>query len=294
MGLDLLVLPLTRYLAGQYQGPVEAIAQRVGAPKPGHPEDLARERVRRIREDLQRRFTAPLDWVEEGDVALSVQFHYGALQALRAYAALQDHPLDAPGSTPDLNEKHPSLMKVYYQNAPTRYRHLIEHSDCSGFYAPCDFPEPVPCREILDFPPRRERFWERWFASVALHQIAIMAGAWKELRAELRAGKDENRLIRKLQRESPYPKRKEEPLPKVPRGKSVHDWGNVGSSVRLLRELDELNERLRIPRDWGDVGTGDTAAPDGDPLETVKYGWAVLHYAARVSVEKRLPLVFDG
>ncbi len=298
MGLDLLVLSLSRFLAGQYRGPVEDLAQRIGTPKPDAPEELARERVRRIREDLERRVGRPLDWTEEGEAALSVQYQYGALQALRAYAALQEYPLDGPGGAPSFDEKHPSLMKVYHQNAPTRYRHLIEHSDCDGFYVPCDFPDPLPCREILDAPARRESLWGRcfdWaFRTTALHGIALMTGTWKELRRELRAGKEESRLIRRLRRESPYPRRKEDPPPRVPRGKSLYDWGNVGSSIRLLAELDGLNERLRIRRDWGELGSGETAAPEGDPLGDVKYGWSVLHYAARVSVEKRLPLVLDG
>jgi hypothetical protein len=61
-----------------------------------------------------------------------------------------------------------------------------------------------------------------------------------------------------------------------------------------LRELDELNQQLGLSRDWGQLGAGESMAPEGDPLGDVKYGWAVLHYAARVSVEKRLPLVLDG
>lgn len=295
MGLDLLVLPLSRFLAGQYQGPVEAIAERVGAPKPDNPEDLARERVRRIREDLGRRIAQPLDWTDEGEVALSVQYHYAALQSLRAYAALQDYPLDAQVT---LDESHPSLMKIYYQNAPTRYPHLIDHSDCGGFYIPCDFLEPVPCREILDFPVERKTVWDRWFRLAKLHYLAYKTGIWKVLRAGIKEAKEkakeEAKRIRKLQRESPYPKRKEEPLPKVPRGKSVRDWGTVGSSVRLLHELDSLNERLKIPRDSGQFGSGEKLGPDDDPLGSVKYGWAILHYAAWVSAEKRLPLVFDG
>lgn len=295
MGLDLLVLPLSRFFAGQYQGPVEAFAQRIGTPKPDAPEDLARERVRRIREDLGRRIAPPLDWTDEGEIALSVQYHYGALHALRAYAALEEYPADASAK---LDESHPSLMKIYYQNAPTRYPHLLVHSDCSGFYLPCDFAEPAPCWEVLDVPPQRDPFWSRWltsfFAAASLWYISFSLGLGKELRATRRASKDQRKLIRRLQRESPYPKRKEEAPPKVPRGKSLHDWYRVGSSIRLLSELDRLNERLQIPRDWGSLGSGEPIAPEGDLLGDVRYGWGILHHAARVSVEKRLPLVFDG
>ena len=48
-----------------------------------------------------------------------------------------------------------------------------------------------------------------------------------------------------------------------------------------------------MTRDWGDLKE-EPMAPDGDPLGDVKYGWGVLHYAARVSVDRGLPIVFDG
>jgi hypothetical protein len=294
MGLDVLVLPLSRYFAGKFQGPVEPYANRVGNPKPGDPELAARERARGLREQIERRLGRALDWTDEGETALSVQYHYVALQALRAYAAYREYPLTEPFKLDGSPHRHPSLMKIYIQNAPTRYRHLIDHSDCEGFYLPCDFPDPVPLREIVDAPPKRESKLGAWFAKMMMYGMAYSLGLGKEVQETRRAEKEERKLIEKLQRESPYPKPPEEQPPKIPRGKSLLDWGNVGSSVRLLAELDELNRSLQVPRDWGSVPDGETIVPEDDPWIDVKYGWGVLRYAARVSVEKRLPIVFDG
>jgi hypothetical protein len=286
MGLDLLVMPLSRYFAGQFQGPVEALATRIGNPKPSEPETLAHRRVLRLREDIERRLGKTLFWSEEGDVALSVQHHYGALHALRAFAAYQEYPAAEPFRVDGAPEDHPSLAKIYYQNAPTRFRHLIDQSDASGFYLPCDFDEPVPWVEVVEGPSDKPALWEHLFARGAMFLIALMVGGLKELREERREEKKRERWIKKLVRESPYPPRPAEALPRVPRGQSLRDWGRVGSSVRLLRELEELLQRRPDLKE--------TPSTDNDPLGSVRYGWQRLHQAAQVSVERGLPLIFDG
>lgn len=299
MGLDVFVMPLWSYRAGRYQGPTEALgATRIGSAKPDAPGPAAKEWVGRFRSDLESRLQKPLAWTDEGETVLSLQYTYQGLQAIRAYAAYQDHPEGDSFRLDQSPEDHPSLMKIYYQHAPTQYRHLIDHSDASGFYLPCEFDEPMPFREIVDGAPPREPAWSRWLAIGKLYLLCWSMGQGKLLREAIgdasRSGKEHAEKIRELQRESPWPKPKEEPPPKVPRGKSLHDWGKVGSSVRLLGELEVLRERLGMTRDWGELKSGEPMAADGDPLDLVKYGWGVLHYAARVSVEKKLPIIFDG
>ena len=288
MGLDLLVTPLWRFFAGRYQGPVEHLATRIGNPKPDDPEAAARLRAGAIVEGLGLRQS----WSDEGDVALSVQYHYRALQALRAFAAAQEYPPDRPFALDGSPETHPSLEKIYHQNAPTRYPHLIDHSDNQGFYLPVDFDAPLPCREVVDGPPDRDPLWFRLFMGAAQRFIAWKTGMLKLLREERRRAKEEARRIAKLRRQSPYPP--PPPAPKPPRGKSLIDWHKVGSSPCLLRELDALKGPLGMSRDAGELGPEERCAPEGDPLGDVKYGWAVLRHAARVSVEKGLPLIFDG
>jgi hypothetical protein len=292
-------MPLWRYSAGRYEGPTEALgAERIGSAKPDAPESVAREWVGRIRVDLERRLSKTLAWADEGETALSLQYTYQGLQAVRAYAAYQDHPVDGGFKLDGSPEDHPSLMKIYHQNAPTRYRHLIDHSDASGFYLPCEFDEPMSYREIVDVPPRSNSALSRWLAIAKFRLLCWRAGQGKALREAIdeadRSRKEYEKKLRKLQEESPWPKPKEDPLPKIPRGKSLRDWGKVGSSVRLLSELEVLKDRLGMTRDWGDLKSGESIASDGDPLDLVKYGWGVLHYVARASVEKRLPIIFDG
>lgn len=72
-------------------------------------------------------------------------------------------------------------------------------------------------------------------------------------------------------------------------------WIPVGSSVRLLQELEELNESLGIRSRWDvrDMGTGPSETGD-EVLGQVHYGWKLLEGFARTSVETRLPICFDG
>jgi hypothetical protein len=67
---------------------------------------------------------------------------------------------------------------------------------------------------------------------------------------------------------------------------------SVGSSQRLLAELDALNEHLGIPGDYGQLGGGEacSALVAGDPWETHRWVWCVLHWLARESVAQRLIL----
>jgi len=305
VGLDLFVMPLWRFFAGRFEGPVEAIgAKRIGTPKPDDSEFLARGRVVRLRKGLEDRLGKPLAWSDEGTVALTLQYSYPALQALRAFAAYQDHPFprdpgsgrplpfEVSGSSP---EEHPSLLCLNHLDAPTRYSHLIDHSDCSGFYLPCEFTAPQRCLEFLDgegdggplTPGEIEDAIRASEGDVAAELFrSLMAGDGSEERAR--------EQIERLRRETNFAPKKAEPPPEAPPGKHVLDWYKAGSSVRLLWELDELNLVLGMTRDWGDLKSGERMAPDGDALGLVKYGWGVLHFVARVSVERRLPIIFDG
>lgn len=310
MGLDLFVMPLWRYLSGQFEGPVEALlgAHRVGEAKPDDSETAARGRAVGIRKGLEERLGKKLDWPDEGTVALSLQYTYPALQALRAFAAYQDHPFPRnPGSGLPLPfaisetspEEHPSLLCVYNLEAPTRYPHLIEHSDASGFYLPCDFASPLRCFEFLDgevegggASPEEIREIEdsirkeQGEEGVAMFRALLGGGDASE--------KSSGEEIETLRRQTAFALKTPEPPLKAPPGMHAVDWYKAGSSIRLLRELEDLNRQLGMNRDWGDLKAGEGLQTDDDPLGLVKYGWGVLHYVARISVEKRLPIVFDG
>jgi hypothetical protein len=68
-----------------------------------------------------------------------------------------------------------------------------------------------------------------------------------------------------------------------------------GSSIRLLEELTELNERT-WRADEETIGDWRKACPDSQtaPLETkARYGYSILRYLARQSVEHNLPMKLD-
>ena len=68
---------------------------------------------------------------------------------------------------------------------------------------------------------------------------------------------------------------------------------SVGSSPRLLDELLDLNQHLQVPENHPMPGSpGFASIIDGDPWETEKDVWAVLHWFARESVDRKLLLVF--
>jgi hypothetical protein len=68
----------------------------------------------------------------------------------------------------------------------------------------------------------------------------------------------------------------------------------AGSSPALLGELDRLAPLLGVSRDWEQLRDGESACVEGEPLGEVKFGWSILHAAARLSVRYGLPVVFDG
>jgi hypothetical protein len=69
----------------------------------------------------------------------------------------------------------------------------------------------------------------------------------------------------------------------------------VGSSVRILQELEELNEHLCIRSVWDtrERGLGPAETDDPDMTE-VHFGWKLMEGFARTSVERNLPICFDG
>ncbi len=69
---------------------------------------------------------------------------------------------------------------------------------------------------------------------------------------------------------------------------------DVGSSQGLLRELDELNKHLKMPGDYGQLGGYEelSAAVKDNEFTAERWVWGVMHWLARVSVEKNLLFEF--
>ena len=81
------------------------------------------------------------------------------------------------------------------------------------------------------------------------------------------------------------------PVVRIPRagplGRILTRRQFVGSSVRLLHELDHLGRELGVAEDAGDLGMEalEGATESGERAAEV-YAWSVLHWFARMSVEK--------
>lgn len=231
MALDVFVMSLSRYLAGDFTTATERFAReqgipysRLGGEKPDWSIDDAREYVRSLRMQLSLQLGLEICWRDEGETVFAEQFSFDAWHALRAFAADLTRPLSGFRFDGE-SHRHPALHPIWLGEVRTPYEHLIIHSDNNGFYLPTDFDGPF----VL----------------------------------EMYEGVDEGRQPR------------------------------VGSSLGLLRELNDLGRRLGLTRDCGEEGWTEQFVRD-DPLELPKRGWTFMRSCARLSVSHGLPIIFDG
>jgi hypothetical protein len=150
MGLDIFVMPMSRYLAGEFQTPAEKLgAVRAGSPKPSADLEKAKQTVSRIQQDLTQATGALVSWPDDGEIVLESQFFRESWHLLRAYAAHLDYPRRAGllrrklrFVIDDSPEQHPGIGRIW-DGARSRFRHMVIHTDCDGFWLPCDFARPI-------------------------------------------------------------------------------------------------------------------------------------------------------
>lgn len=304
MGLDIFVMPMWKYLAGDFSSPLSKVLgiepTRIGTPKPDEPPPQAKEQVERFQRELSRLSGAPAVWGDHGFAEVSVQFRTPSFLSIQEFAAFQDAPVGTVYSVSEENPVvHKSLLRVQ-RGATTRFPHLIFHELNQGFYVPCDLPQPIPFPEISPAEEKRQserglfakvrRLWQRVLPSrdplakvkgrLADKKLRAMVEEFQiEMRDEARRAAEQfQRDLMELGLEGTQPLRTD----------------RVGSSQALLRELELLRPILGMTQDWGELSSGAAAAPDDDPLYSVKYAWSVLHFAARISAEKQLPIILDG
>jgi hypothetical protein len=150
MGLDLYVMPLWRFKAGDFRTPSEValkirpkLASPDGiAPGPAPPGMFARWRARRevatIRRAVERANHTRVRWNDDGDVVYSSWSR--GMEALRAYAMWLDCRRQLPefGPAPGGDYyRHPALsLGVEPRSCP----HVVEHDCFNGYYLPSEFP----------------------------------------------------------------------------------------------------------------------------------------------------------
>ena len=174
MALDVYVMPLWRFKAGDFEAPIEqnlrlepSVVSVDGVEKPSRRRtgglarwlhrSRARREVRAVRKAVEAANRVKVRWKDEGPVAYSHQSP--GMEALRAYARWLDcrdrfPTFDAP---PERDYyKHP-VMNVQLAN-PT-CAHLIGHSCFNGYYLPADFEQVAEVEPYLVF-----GWFERAFA----------------------------------------------------------------------------------------------------------------------------------
>lgn len=171
MALDVYVMPLWRFKAGDFTSPLEetlgikptvislaapslprapwylrllakiGILQYVPRPREASPEERRAAAVREVdalKAQLSELIGAPVEWSDTGGIYYNRQFHGPAV--IRAFAAWHDHREELPEFTspPEGNYgKHPvwSLPKP----AERRFPMLVEHNLHTGYFVPVPF-----------------------------------------------------------------------------------------------------------------------------------------------------------
>lgn len=106
--------------------------------------------IREIKDLVSKQTGKKVEWNEKMPVNVDDIQHdervgsYSLLHYLRRYAAHLDQNGKPPGKDCEKDpSKDPLLLKIYDEEVSTKFPHLIDHSDCSGYYIPCDFPKPL-------------------------------------------------------------------------------------------------------------------------------------------------------
>jgi hypothetical protein len=194
MALDVYVMPLWRFKAGDYVSPISAalgVKPKVIAlselppeppwylwplaklglveprpaeeePTPGERRGLAQLEVQALKHELSKLTGTAVDWPDDGDVRYSQQYRQPAV--MRAFAAWHDHRDQLPefAAAPDADYyKHP-VWKLP-KPAGRRYPTLVGHSLHTGYFIP------VPFEGVHRVEPFKIRNWE-FFHDVASTQ----------------------------------------------------------------------------------------------------------------------------
>jgi len=105
-----------------------------------------------IKSKITEQTNAPVDWNEEilddnindkDRIFCERIGNYNLIHHLRRYAL----HIEVNGKPPlDCSEdpcKDELLLKIYDDELKTSFPHLIDHSDCDGYYIPVEFPKPI-------------------------------------------------------------------------------------------------------------------------------------------------------
>jgi hypothetical protein len=150
MGLDVYVMPIWKFKAGDFASPLEALGivpiihgpdgmtQRDPDARPSFfTRWKARRATRRLRSEIEAEIGHAVHWNDEGDVAYTRQAR--GFESLRAFAKWLDYrdlfpTFDAPPE--DNYYEHPVMSDKLTR--PLTYPQVVDHSCHSGYYVPAE------------------------------------------------------------------------------------------------------------------------------------------------------------
>lgn len=132
MPLNVLVMPLSRYYAGDFPA---------ARPDNAMPLPDAQQVVNQICDMLSGSLAAEVRWEDRGETVVADQLPLDHWHALRAYAADLTQPVPDFRFGPEAH-RHPGLVAIW-NGTPSPYVHLIVHQDHQGYYFPADFAAPM-------------------------------------------------------------------------------------------------------------------------------------------------------
>lgn len=168
MSIDVYVMPLWRYYAGDYTSPLAAMMMAKGGPRPKRLNPLtgeitpgprehdvgfvekwkARSRVRRVAAAARKVNGSKIQWRDDGDCVHRAQVH--SIDALRAYDAWLSCRDLSPAFEPAVPGKwheHPAFKLRHQQGRPPLCPHWLAASG-NGLILPCDFAVPAVIQSI--------------------------------------------------------------------------------------------------------------------------------------------------
>ena len=150
MGLDVYVMPIWKFKAGDFASPLEALgiapvtvgphgmSQRESNARPSFlTRWKAKRATRRLRREIEAEVGHAVYWNDEGNVAYTRQAH--GFESLRAFAKWLDYrdmfpTFDAPPENDYY--RHPVMSDKLAH--PLTYLQIVDHSCHSGFYIPAE------------------------------------------------------------------------------------------------------------------------------------------------------------
>ncbi len=141
MALDVYVMPLWRYLAGDYEKAQARFGADAGSRALSVSPADARTFVARLRNGFRDVSRNAMRWHDRGEPVFAKPFNAESWNALRAFAADQQYPVERFNFGKEAH-RHPGLHEVLYGNG-SAFEHTVKQHETGGFYLPVDFARPM-------------------------------------------------------------------------------------------------------------------------------------------------------